>query len=133
MTALVFLTMMTLLGITAMSTNTLEERMAANSQDINRAFQAAESGAQAAFANSNSFAGTTSGYSFSNTTTLGGYAVDLEYSTAYRTSEPISGFQDITQISDGKFRWHFFDMLSESKTQSGALVGVGAGVKVLGQ
>ena len=48
-TALVFLVILTLLGITSMSTNTLEERMAGNSQDINRAFQAAESGLSAAF------------------------------------------------------------------------------------
>lgn len=43
-TALVLLTIMTILAIAAMSTNTLEEKMAANSQEANRAFQASESG-----------------------------------------------------------------------------------------
>ena len=42
-TALVFLVVLSMLGITMMSTNTLEERMAANMQDYNRAFQSAES------------------------------------------------------------------------------------------
>lgn len=41
---LVFLLILTMLGISAMSINTLEERMAGNSRDLNLAFQAAESG-----------------------------------------------------------------------------------------
>ncbi len=41
---LVFLLVLTMLGISAMSINTLEERMAGNSRDLNLAFQAAESG-----------------------------------------------------------------------------------------
>lgn len=40
--ALVFLVLLTLLGITAMSTTNLEEKMAGNSKDRNLAFQAAE-------------------------------------------------------------------------------------------
>lgn len=43
-TALVLLTVVTLLAITSMSTNTLEEKMASNSQEVNRAFQTAETG-----------------------------------------------------------------------------------------
>jgi type IV pilus assembly protein PilX len=41
--ALVFLVLLTLLGITAMSTSSLEEKMAGNSKDRGLAFQAAES------------------------------------------------------------------------------------------
>lgn len=40
--ALMFLVVLTLLGISAMSTTTVEERMARNSRDYNIAFQAAE-------------------------------------------------------------------------------------------
>jgi type IV pilus assembly protein PilX len=43
-TALVFLVIMTLLALSSITTNTLEERMAANIQEINRSFQAAETG-----------------------------------------------------------------------------------------
>ena len=43
-TGLVFLLVLTMLGISAMSINALEERMAGNSRDLNLAFQAAESG-----------------------------------------------------------------------------------------
>ena len=40
--ALVFLLVMTVLGVTSMRTTTLQERMAGNLQDKNLAFQAAE-------------------------------------------------------------------------------------------
>lgn len=43
-TSLVLLTIVTLLALTSMTTNTLEEKMAANSQEMNRAFQSAETG-----------------------------------------------------------------------------------------
>ncbi len=41
--AMVFLLILTLIGVTAMSTSSLEEKMAGNLQDKNSAFQAAES------------------------------------------------------------------------------------------
>jgi type IV pilus assembly protein PilX len=42
--ALVILLILTILGVTAMSTSSLEQKMAGNIQDLTRAFQAAESG-----------------------------------------------------------------------------------------
>ena len=45
--ALVFLLLMTMLGITAINTSTLEERMAGNTKDQNLAFQAAETALRA--------------------------------------------------------------------------------------
>ena len=42
-TSLMFLIVLTMLAITSMSTNTLEEKMASNSQEANYSFQAAES------------------------------------------------------------------------------------------
>ena len=41
--SLVILMILTILGVTAMGTATLEERMAGNTQELNKAFQAAES------------------------------------------------------------------------------------------
>ncbi len=43
-TALMFLIILTMIALNSMTTNTLEERMASNSQEINRSFQAAERG-----------------------------------------------------------------------------------------
>lgn len=45
--ALVFLLVMTVLGVSSMSTTTLQERMAGNLRDQNLAFQAAEAGLRA--------------------------------------------------------------------------------------
>ncbi len=54
-TALVILVLLTLLGLSAMTTTTLEVRMAANNQNINRAFQAAASGLTLAYLDSDAF------------------------------------------------------------------------------
>lgn len=54
-TVLVFLAIMTLLGITNLNTNILEERMAANGQETGRALQAAEAGIAAALSDSSDY------------------------------------------------------------------------------
>jgi type IV pilus assembly protein PilX len=46
--ALVILLVLTILGVAAMNTTTLEERMAGSSQEVTRAFEAAESGVNSA-------------------------------------------------------------------------------------
>lgn len=48
--AMVLLLVLTMLGVTALNTTSVEERMAANSQEQARAFQAAEAGVSAFFA-----------------------------------------------------------------------------------
>jgi hypothetical protein len=47
--ALILLLVLTILGVATMNTTSLEERMSANSQEVNRALQAAETGLTAAF------------------------------------------------------------------------------------
>ena len=51
-TALVLMVLMTLLAVTMMGNTAIDERMAQNSQEQNRAFQAAETGIELALANS---------------------------------------------------------------------------------
>src|SRR5262245_42417585 len=58
LTALVFLVMLTMLVLSSMNTNIMEERMAANSQEVNRSFQAAETGIATALDDSDAFATT---------------------------------------------------------------------------
>lgn len=53
--SLILLIVLTLLGLTTMNTSTLQEKMASNSQEAVRAFQAAESGISAAFSNAGNF------------------------------------------------------------------------------
>lgn len=54
-TVLIFLGIMMLLGITSLNTSIFDERMAANNQEMVRAFQAAESGIAAALASNNGY------------------------------------------------------------------------------
>lgn len=89
-TSLVFLIILTMLAITSMSTNTLEERMAANAVENNIVFQAAESVAPVAW---NSFWGQTDpekyrpgalqGKAPDTITNFDGNRTDIEYLAAY--------------------------------------------------
>jgi hypothetical protein len=131
-TALVFLVILTLLGITSMSTNTLEERMAANSQDMNRAFQTAETGVAQAFSAAGTFAGTTANFTSNGQDSVGTYSATSGYSSSYRGSESIQ-FQDIDNAaSAGTFKYHYFDVQSTGSTQSGATTTVAVGARLLG-
>lgn len=53
--AMILLVVLTLLGVTAMNTTSLEEKMASNTQEQVRAFQAAETGLSQAFNDTNSY------------------------------------------------------------------------------
>ena len=55
MTALIMLVLLTMLGLSSMNTTTMEEKMASNTQLINRAFQAAATGIEIAYNDSNAF------------------------------------------------------------------------------
>ena len=134
-TALVFLVILTLLAITAMSTNTLDERMAMNSQDNNRAFQAAESGLTEAFTSGDTFTGTTKdSVSLTIANALGTYGASTSYNTAYIDSGEVEGYQDISTASDSElFKWHYYEVRSTGATATGAESTVGAGAKVLGK
>ena len=67
--ALVILLILTLLGVTAMGTSSLEEKMAGNIQEATRAFEAGESGLNQAFNDGSVFnlnSSITKNYSFDN-------------------------------------------------------------------
>lgn len=55
LTALILLVMLTMLGLASMSSTTMEERMAANTQLTNRAFQAAATGIEIVYNDGNAF------------------------------------------------------------------------------
>ena len=93
-TALVMMVLMTLLAVTMMGNTAIDEKMAQNSQDQNRAFQAAETGIEMAIANSGSLntsnafqADGTNTFSQGDTATLGtattGYGVSVTYTSVF--------------------------------------------------
>ncbi len=131
--SLVMLVILTLLGISAMSTTTLEERMAANLQEQNRSFQAAETGLDLAFTDPGSFSGTTTGYANNNANNnIGSYSADTGYASNYRDSVDLTYTSITSASSAGTFKWHYFDITSTGATDSGASTTLGAGAKVLG-
>lgn len=130
-TALVLLIVLTMLGLSSMSTNTMEERMAANSQEMNRAFQAAESGVGLAFTNADSFSiNNTEDNPVTDTKSdFGSYKADVTYEAAFRQATPPkrgSGW-------DTSYALYHFDVASTANTPSGASTTIHAGAYQVGR
>jgi type IV pilus assembly protein PilX len=84
-TALMFLIIMTMLALTSMGTNTLEERMAANSQEMNRSFQAAEAGLKLMINDATAYDDTSGNITSTTDATFGlNNNISVVYSTAYQ-------------------------------------------------
>ena len=119
-TALVFLVILTMLALGSMSTSTLEEKMAANSQEINRAFQTAESGLELAFDDENSFSinNTESNPYTGSVTDFGAYDADTDYQVAFRqATSPKRG-----SGWDSNYALYHFDLESVGATDSATLL-----------
>ena len=144
-TALVLLTIMTMLAMTSMSTNTLEEKMAANAQEMNRAFQVAEAGLRLAMVDANAFdytnaftdGGTpfdesddTYDYEVTNTTLSSGYTTQVRYRAWFR--------EETNTIARGGPGWDvgkvyfFFDLESTGSTTTATSTTVGSGAFQVG-
>ena len=118
-TALVLMVLMTMLAVTMIGNTSMDEKMAQNSQDKNRAFQAAETGIEMAIANSGSMNTSnafnddgTNSFSQGDTATLGtsntGYGVSVTYSSVFLQKTPVtrgSGF-------DSSFANYWFEIQS---------------------
>ena len=139
-TALVLMVLMTLLAVTMMGNTAMDEKMAQNSQDKNRAFQAAETGIEMAIANSGSMntsnqiddATGLSSFNQGDATTLGssttGYGVSVTYSSVFLQKTPVtrgSGF-------DSSFANYWFELQSKARTDTGAESTVSLGMFQVG-
>ena len=139
-TALVLMVLMTLLAVTMMGNTAMDEKMAQNSQDKNRAFQAAETGIEMAIANSgsmntsNAIQASTgeSNFTTPDATTLGssttGYGVSVTYSSVFLQKTPVtrgSGF-------DSSFANYWFELQSKARTDTGAESTVSLGMFQVG-
>jgi len=115
---LIMLTVLTILGITTMGNTSMEERMSANVQEYNRAFQVAESGIAAHLKEldatlSTATPGTpvTHNYSFRG----GAETVVTESWYEAKGKEAPPGYS-----MGGPFRAHYFSLRSTGDTTSGA-------------
>ena len=112
--ALILLLVMTMLGITALNTTSLEEKMAANTQETSRAFQTAEAGLSNAFGNPNAFVAFQLAPVLGKTGQLGPYISASDWSVRYLgfTNPPIGSLYSATQFSA-----YHFDMLSNAASR----------------
>jgi Tfp pilus assembly protein PilX len=143
-TALVLLTIMTLLAVTSMGTNTLEEKMAANAQETNRAFQTAETGLQlvladdAAFDTNNKvddngtpFVRDDDVYDFTGSDpNVGDYNADTVYTGEFRQKTPPK--RAAKSWNAETYSFYHFDLSARGATQSGASTTLHAGAYQVG-
>lgn len=137
LTALVFLVILTMLVISSMTSNIMEERMAANSQETNRIFQAAESGIEIVMNDADAFQttnladldGTASDTYAKPPVAIGSYNASVSYNAIYRqmTTPPRGSGWDSTMA------YYHFDMEAVAASPSGATTTVHAGAYQVGK
>lgn len=114
-TTLVLLLILTLLGLTTMTTSTIEERMAANSQEVSRSFHAADAGLTTAFSNPDdlSSGGTGTGDDVTlASATVEGYKAKAEYIVGLRAITPLGRSDTATEIWSADFAKYHFELRS---------------------
>jgi type IV pilus assembly protein PilX len=143
-TALIMLVILTMLGLSSMTTTTMEERMAANSQEINRAFQAASSGLELVFSDEEAFNtsntkdldGTANDNYFKSNTTVGGDSSDSNAYSATTTYNAVFLQQTAAPRGSGydsTFAFYYFDLSASGATASGASTSLHSGSYQVGK
>ncbi len=133
--ALVFLVVLTIIGVTALRTTTLEERMAGNLQEHTRAFQAAEAGVARTISDVNNFS---SGQAVSLNAELTNPSVSAQdtYLSSASMSTSYLGQTAPTRSPKawglGSAAFHHFDIESTGTTGRNAKVTVDQGVYLVG-
>ncbi|MBL1143145.1 MAG: hypothetical protein HND53_14075 [Proteobacteria bacterium] len=125
--ALIFLVILTMLALSSMNTNILDEKMASNSQEKNRAFQAAETALTVALLNNDAYKVP----NFSgNVDDIGDYDADTTYTLQFIESKDAgSVFQTgslITGSSSGQ-KYNFYNLSITATTETGASSSINAG------
>jgi len=132
--AMVILMILTILGITAMTTSSLEEKMSGNIQEQTRAFQAAESGVSEAIARI--IAGTSGGVIPTFTINYqGGRSSARVMSTSNGTvsgGNRCSGSNSSTCQGAETSAWFYYQIASRGTTTTNARTLVEQGVKISG-
>jgi len=130
-TALMFMIILTMLAITSMSTNTLEEKMAANSQETNFSFQAAESALPIAWNDFwDSAADEYNNFVDVTLTNFDGNSTDITYSAAFaqETDPSRCGNDNMDQCNEaGQTAKKHYEVTSTSTTSTGLVTAINAG------
>ena len=123
MVSLVMLLLMTILGLTAMSSATMEQKMVANSQDINTTLQASESATRAVLTDLNvlgsainSNAPVSADVRLDSGFNLANQPVKSQAAVTYLGESPVDGFS--LGVSNKAFAAHHFQIAGKG-TMSG--------------
>ncbi len=128
-TALMFLVILTMLALSSMTSTTLDEKMAANSVEMNRVFQAAETGLSMAMNDARSFITGNTETSPHEVDNIAIGALTIEYRSVYRqqTIPPRqSGFEAGTAAA------YHFDLKSEAASPASATTTLNQGAYQIG-
>ena len=125
-TSLIFMVVLTLLALSSMNTSILDENMAANAQEKNRAFQAAETALAVALENANSF--NTLGSGKTPIEDVGDYNAEAEYTSSFLNSKDATAvFASGSDIQGDNQTYNYFNIEVTAKTKSGASTTINAG------
>ena len=138
-TALILLVLLTMLGLSTMFTATLEERMAAASQELNRAFQTASTGLMRAFNDEAAFDtgltkendGSATDKYVNDNIDIGStfYKATTDYNSLFRgSSAPPRG-----SGWDSTYAYYHFDLSASGYTTSGAASALHSGAYQVGR
>lgn len=125
-TALVLLAVMTLLGLTTMSTSTIEERIAANNQEINRSFQVADAGLTQIFMDTDSL--DASNEVGSREDNIGSYNAVVEYRAELRQVTPVGRNANVERIWSSNYAQYHFELASIGTTRGGIRTELNGGI-----
>ena len=114
--ALMILFVLTIIGIAAMGTTSLEAKMATNHQEMNRAFEAAETGlAMAANPTNLTLSSNNTPVTYSN---LDGGRSKADVTTNYITYVSTTRTSDISAASGQGTGWGYFEQISTGTTNA---------------
>ncbi len=102
--SLILLVVLTLLGVASLNTTTLQEKMSSGIQEVNRAFQAGESGLDDAFNDANAF--DLNAPVTGKTALLGPYGAGANYSVQFvqTSNPPVGSLYSASSFSSYHFR-----------------------------
>ena len=125
--SMIFLIIMTLLAVTGMNTSSMEEKMASNSQEATRAFQAAETGLAQAFDDVLSY-DITGTYVVAPGEMFTGSDLSTDYRTDFLNFSSAPPLKENAQVSSViQFQAANFDLVATGSTAGGITVTVHGG------
>lgn len=125
---MIFIVVLTVIGVSALERSELEERMSTNFQEQHRAFQVAETGIAQTLANLGLF--NTESSSTSSTGTIGSYGASSQQSIDFIEKTQVQRTQAGWGVSTADF--YHYNIASVGSANRGAKADLSRGVRIIG-